>query len=677
MKQPPPDDGRDPVGPASRDELEKLLEGGWLQAVADSAPMAVMAVDTEGRMRFWNRAAEEIFGWRAEEVLGHPNPIVPGPKRQEFQSSLQDTLSGRPVRGAKLERRRKDGSSVWIRLSNAPLLDADGRAWGAIAVAEDISEGVKARRRLDRVGRALRARAALAAAVIGAESEEELFEAACRAAVEEAGYRLAWVGLAHDDPERRVIPVATAGFEDGYLEGIRITWDESPTGRGPTGTAIRTGRPAVAADIEHDPRFSVWREDALRRGYRSSVALPLVTKTGVMGALNLYAPEPDAFDDEELELLGVLAQDLSLAVTAKRALLESEERYRLAFHTSPDAVNINRLEDGVYVDINEGFTRITGYTREDVLGKSSLELHIWANPEDRDRLVAQLRSQGVVRNMEAPFRMKDGSLRTGLMSAVVIVLGDEPHILSITRDITELVHTREQLELSTARLEILHAIDRAILQSTSIDELYERVLEKLAKLVPAKHASLAIFDEDAARAVVRVRGALEKELGPSRRLDLSDWFVEVERLRAAELVLMDDLAHEAGAGPGAGRLLEAGIRSLVAIPLNAHGALLGSLNFGFSRPGGSSDGLLEIGREVADSIAVAMEQARLREAEKLHARDLEARVAQRTAELRRAVDLMAGRELRMAELKKVIKALRRQLEEAGIEPMADDPLLGE
>jgi len=119
-----------------------------------------------------------------------------------------------------------------------------------------------------------------------------------------------------------------------------------------------------------------------------------------------------------------------------RRLEESEEKYRLAFYTSPDAVNINRL-DGLYVDINEGFTRLTGFTRADAIGKLSSEINIWAIPEDRVKLVAGLQSKGHVENLESQFRCKDGSLITALMSASMFKLNNEPHILSITRDITE------------------------------------------------------------------------------------------------------------------------------------------------------------------------------------------------------------------------------------------------
>ena len=141
---------------------------------------------------------------------------------------------------------------------------------------------------------------------------------------------------------------------------------------------------------------------------------------------------------------GVL-QDITDKKRMEEALRFSEMRFRTAFHTSPDAININRLVDGLYIDINSGFTDLTGYTRTDVIGRTSLDIAIWDDAADRDRLVAGLRQDGVVRNLEARFQRKDGSTTVALMSARVISLNGEPHILSVTRDISDFRETERAL----------------------------------------------------------------------------------------------------------------------------------------------------------------------------------------------------------------------------------------
>ena len=148
----------------------------------------------------------------------------------------------------------------------------------------------------------------------------------------------------------------------------------------------------------------------------------------------------------------VCAQDITQRKRAQKALQESEEKFRLAFQTSPDAINLNRLEDGVYIDINDGFTKLMGYTRNDVVGKSSIALNIWASPEDRQRLVAGLKEHGVVENLEAEFTDKDGQNITGLMSARILRINHEDLILSITRDITERKKAQQEKEKLQAQL---------------------------------------------------------------------------------------------------------------------------------------------------------------------------------------------------------------------------------
>jgi PAS domain S-box-containing protein len=146
--------------------------------------------------------------------------------------------------------------------------------------------------------------------------------------------------------------------------------------------------------------------------------------------------------------------DISKRKEAEVKLHISEEKFSTAFHISPDSININRLADGMYVEINEGFTAITGYTAEEVIGKTSLELNIWDNPEDRSRLVRELKKCGIANNLEATFRRKDGTTVDGLMSARVINIEGEPCILSISRDISLRKQTERLLKASEERFKI-------------------------------------------------------------------------------------------------------------------------------------------------------------------------------------------------------------------------------
>lgn len=163
--------------------------------------------------------------------------------------------------------------------------------------------------------------------------------------------------------------------------------------------------------------------------------------------------------DGMMDGIGSISTDITPMQQAEDALRESETLYRSAFRTSPDAINLNRLSDGLYVDVNEGFTELTGFTREEAVGKTSAEIGIWADGKHREELVAGLQKYGQVSNLRVVFRLKDGRTSPALMSARVLTLQGIPHILSVSRDIARLQRTEEALLASERNL-------RQVLEST-------------------------------------------------------------------------------------------------------------------------------------------------------------------------------------------------------------------
>ena len=147
--------------------------------------------------------------------------------------------------------------------------------------------------------------------------------------------------------------------------------------------------------------------------------------------------------------------DITGRKQAENALRYSEEKFFKAFHATPDAIVISRASDGLLLEVNEVFLQQTGYSRDDALNRSAMELNLWADAHDRERYVAAVKSEGRVREMEARFRTKSGKVLDGLVSGESIVLGAQPCMLTIIRDITERKKTEEELEKYRLHLEDL------------------------------------------------------------------------------------------------------------------------------------------------------------------------------------------------------------------------------
>lgn len=232
---------------------------------------------------------------------------------------------------------------------------------------------------LSKLNRAYRVLSDCNQTLIRATDETTLLQDVCQIIIEQGGYRLAWVGLVENDGAKHVRPTAQAGFEDGYLETLHITWADSERGRGPTGTAIRTGEVQIARDILTDPNFKPWRAEAAKRGYASSISLPMLDDGKAIGALNIYAVTPDAFDAQELFLLQELAGDLAFGIHVLRT--------RELAAISEQLQELNRLKTKFVSDVSHELrTPVTNL-------KLHLELMENGRPEKRTLYIAILKQQ--------------------------------------------------------------------------------------------------------------------------------------------------------------------------------------------------------------------------------------------------------------------------------------------
>ena len=244
-----------------------------------------------------------------------------------------------------------------------------------VAITDTVAPKPNTRDTLVRAKRTLRLLSDCNATLVHACTEAELLAKNCQLIVTVGGYRLVWVGYAQQDAEKSVCPVAQFGFNQGYIDKLLISWHDTERGRGPTGTAIRLGKTQVARDILRAPQFAPWRENARVHGFASSIALPLQRAGETFGALNIYANEADAFDQEEIRLLEELAGNLAYGISAFRlqeehtAVLHDARRRdyicRAVVEQSVEGIVIAG-RDGRVVMVNPAYCQMTGYSQEEL-----------------------------------------------------------------------------------------------------------------------------------------------------------------------------------------------------------------------------------------------------------------------------------------------------------------------
>jgi PAS domain S-box-containing protein len=211
---------------------------------------------------------------------------------------------------------------IWVRSLGRAVYSGD-KIVKLAGTFQNIDKYKRAEEELVRLNKVMGAIADVNQDIFRIKDRDELLKSVC-GRIAAYAYKMVWIGFC-DEKSKEIVPAAQAGFEEGYLTSVKITCNDSEHGMGPTGTAVKTGKPNVMRFIATDPRYELWREEALKRGYRSSAAVPIFREGKVIGALNVYSDEEDAFGSEEVKLLEELTNDIS---TGLRGINEGVRRRR-------------------------------------------------------------------------------------------------------------------------------------------------------------------------------------------------------------------------------------------------------------------------------------------------------------------------------------------------------------
>ncbi len=283
-------------------------------------------------------------------------------------------------------------------------------------------------------------------------NEQDILIKICRTLVKVGGYRMAWVGFAQQDEKKSIQAVAHWGHENGYLDTVQATWDDSKSGHGPAGTTIRTGMTTVVQHIPTDPRFRLWREEAIKHGYQSAIALPLREGKNTAGALVIMAEDADAFNTEEISLLEELAEDLSFGIKTSRVEAEREKgRKELAVLGAV----IEQGSEGVLVFDGEGLCLYGNPAIENIceiqipkmVGQPIRKLPCYQRNLDFYQAVEETIQTGEVHSGTYTNHKKDGTAYkvAAKISPVYGLAAEGSSFVASVRDITMQLQLEEQL----------------------------------------------------------------------------------------------------------------------------------------------------------------------------------------------------------------------------------------
>ena len=404
---------------------------GRLESIAEFAVDAVVGADLDGVITDWNHAAQSLYGYSAEEALGRPISMLAPTGRVASDRQLLDRVArGEFVANADTMRRRKDGSAMEVMLSISPIRGADGAVIGVVAITRDVTAG----RHDDRTIAALHAVAYAAGNILDAERLVALTRAQARDAFGVDALVVYW----WEEVSEVLHPIGRSRGADLNPLGDA----KQRSGQGLAGVAFETRLPLIVED------YGAWPEAHARfgGGVGSAMAVPMSVGGHVVGVIAALSIERRSFTDHDLELLtrfasevtpGIVVAQLRAEAHARRAqLAASEARASGYFQSNPVPGLITRRRDNVILDVNEAFIQLLDFPREALIGRTALDVGLYALPSERNVLYDEVDRAGEAR-AELSLRTRAGETRSVLTYVERSDIAGEPCAIVGCVDLTE------------------------------------------------------------------------------------------------------------------------------------------------------------------------------------------------------------------------------------------------